>query len=91
MGQVLKVQWLSFFDLPSSGSDIVEIMKEVTFKPFENMTCAEVAIVDDTDQELPETFTVAFGASNVPGVQPGAVTVSVITILDDDLPGKLMK
>ena len=64
-------------------------MKEVTFKPFENETCAEVSIVDDNTQELPETFMVGFGAVNIPGVLPGTVTLSVVTIIDDDQPGEL--
>lgn len=69
-----------------TGSDIIETVKDVTFKPFETMTCAEVTIVDDNTQEFPETFSVAFGTSNIPGVQQGIVTFSTITIIDDDLP-----
>ena len=68
----------------------METVKDVTFKPFENMTCAEVPVVDDDTQEFPETFVLAFGAvQDIPGVQPGAVAASTITILDDDLPGTL--
>lgn len=65
-------------------------MKEVTFKPFENITCAEVPIVDDNTQELPETFTIGFGTEveNIPGVQTGTVAISTVTIIDNDVPGK---
>ena len=60
-------------------------MKDVTFKPFENTTCAELPVVDDTTQESPETFSLAFGSTqDLPGIQTGILASSLVTIIDDE-------
>ena len=49
------------------------------------MSCEEVPIVDDPDEEPPEVFMVSFGFMdpNIP-VRPGVIAVSVVTIIDND-------
>lgn len=70
-----------------SANDFIEAVADVIFKPFENVSCAEVPIVDDETQELPEQFSVGFGGPSIPGVVRGTVSTSTVTIIDDDEPG----
>lgn len=70
-----------------SADDFVETVTGVTFKPFENISCAEVRIVNDATQELPEQFSVGFSGPSMPGVVRGTVSTSTVTIIDDDEPG----
>lgn len=66
----------------------METINNITFKPFETTTCAEVPIVDDNNQELPENFVVGFDSGQPrPGVRAGIISVTTITIIDDDIPG----
>lgn len=64
--------------------------KDVTFKPLEEMACAEVSIIDDSNEELPENFQVGFGdfPPDTPGLTTGMITISTVTIIDDDEPRK---
>ncbi len=51
------------------------------------MTCAEILIIDDTMQELPENFNVGFGQSPSGTFVPGPTSMSQVTIIDNDEPG----
>ena len=67
----------------------METVKDVIFRSLETMTCAEVPVVDDSTQEFPETFSIGFGATQgLPGIQTGTVTMSTVTIIDNDVPSK---
>ena len=66
----------------------METVDQVTFKPEENITCASVPVVDDNTEEPPEDFGVSFGSNTgIPGLRPGPMANSTVTILDDDEPG----
>ena len=58
-------------------------LNNVEFKSLENMTCAEVPIVDDVKEEPSENFMVAF-SSPMDGLTVGDTPLSVVTILDND-------
>ena len=61
----------------------METAHDVEFKPLENMTCAEVPIVDDGEEEPPEDFMIAFGPPT-DGLTVGDIPQAVVTILDND-------
>jgi hypothetical protein len=79
----------SAFFLPAAD-DFMETVKNVTFKPLENTTCAEVPIVDDNNMEVSEDFTVGFGSTlpPIPGLSVGMTALSTVTIIDDDDDGE---
>jgi hypothetical protein len=74
--------------LPLTASDFTEAVTNVTFRPFENSSCAEVQIIDDITQESSEQFSVGFSGPPMPGVERGTVTSSTVTIIDNDDPAE---
>ena len=55
----------------------------VSFAESENRTCIEIALLDDDDLALEdESFLLTLSVP--PGVGVGNITISTVTILDDD-------
>ena len=63
-----------------SAADYMETVNDVTFTPGQMMTCAEIPIVADDVQEIPETFSVGFGTGGP--ATPGPSATSIVTIID---------
>ena len=68
------------------SEDFKPLAANITFQPGETVSCGEVPIIDDPDEEPPEVFMVSFGSMdpNIP-VRPGVVAVSQVTIIDNDM------
>ena len=80
-------QFSLYHHFHSTGDDYRETVTDVTFRPDQSMTCAEIPIVDDTEEEVPENFRVGFGTTPVPGTRPGDRPITTVTIIDNDEPG----
>ena len=75
---------LSFLSC-TAGSDFEEKVKNVTFSPGQTTACAEIPVINDNQQEIPESFSVGFGTFP-PGspIQPGLIPTAEVIIMDDD-------
>lgn len=66
----------------TSGDDYEAVTNVVTFGDGETVKSVEVFILDDTQKEFDEQFTVQI--SNVTGAEMGVDTSTIITIIDND-------
>ena len=63
---------------------------EIEFQPMDEIVCAPVVIIDDTTQEMPEDFELIFTIPGGPLGMPAMLQlIANITIIDNDMPGKL--
>jgi hypothetical protein len=85
VAQTVSVNWTTQGSTASPGSDYQNASGILTFQPGETSKTVTVNVLDDTTDELPETFYV--NLTSTAGTAPNAVIAASLgtgTILDDD-------